>query len=226
MKNVPLLFGTITLSLLLVVGIAFFFSGNPSTGSSSHGAAADTVSQENIPKILGDARNVQGPEDAQITIVEFSDLQCPACRAVHPLIKQVTDKYPDDVRFVYRHYPLSNIHPYAQLAAEAAEVAAESDLFFEFHDKVFEQQPTWSKLGSQDQVRDTFIEYASDLGIDSQAFRERMKSGETRKLVLQDTADGTAVNISGTPTLFVNNQRVSAPHQLMATVESLLEKEE
>lgn len=225
MKNLPLLIGTIVGSLVLVIGIAVFFS-NSSSSTSAPGSQAqnfDEVEPSPEEDVLAEARNSMGPEDAAVTIVEFSDFQCPACRAVSPLIKQVTTQYPEDVRFVYRHLPLVSIHPYAQLAAQASEVAAEENLFFEYHDLLFERQPEWSRLSSASQVEDAFVEYAGELGIDTDSFRERINAEDVRERVTNDVIDTQSLRLTSTPTLFVNNRRVPAPGQLPQIVESLLE---
>lgn len=220
MKNVGLLLATIVGSLILVVGIAFFFSGKTST--------IDPNSTESAPQelVLSEGKLFRGPADAKVTIVEFSDFQCPSCKAVEPLLKQVLAKYPNDVRLVYRHYPLVSIHQYAQIAAQASEAAAEQGKFWEFHDVLFEKQEAWSKLSSESQVIDAFVEYAGQLGIDTTKFRERIAADEVRKRVLADVADSQKLNLSGTPSLFVNNKRVPAPGQLLTTVQSLLESKE
>jgi protein-disulfide isomerase len=121
---------------------------------------------------------------------------------------------------------LVSIHPYAQLAAQASEVAAEQGKFWEYHDLLFEKQPEWAKLSSASQVEDKFVEYAGQLGIDTAKFRERIAADEIRQKVLTDVADSQELNLSGTPSLFVNNTRVPAPGQLLTTVQSLLESQE
>jgi len=115
MKNLPLLIGTIIGTLILVGGIAFFFS-KETTVSSQPVDQAELVSGTN---------NKVGGENPVATIVEFSDLQCPACRASQPLVKAVLEEYGDQVQLVYRHFPLDQIHPFARTAAIASEIAAE-----------------------------------------------------------------------------------------------------
>jgi len=214
MKNIPLLLGTIFGTLILVLGVTFFFS-NSST---------QTVDEAPIdPALLvGDAPHIYGPSDAPITIVEFSDFQCPACRATESLIKDVADQYPEDVRVIYRHFPLSSIHPYAQLAAEASEVAATQGLFWEYHDILFDSFDEWTKLKSADEVQTAFVGYAGELGIDTAQFQEKILSREQRDAVLSDVAAGNSFNVNATPTLFVNGQRLSAPNQLPQLIEALL----
>lgn len=218
MKNIPLLIGTIVGTIALVVGIAFFFSGtNQQNGLA---APADEAT------VLGEARHATGSAEAKVTIVEFSDFQCPACQAIQPLVKQVTAQYPDDVRLVYRHFPISSIHPYAQIAAQASEVAAEEGKFWEMHDLLFARQSAWEGLESEDAVRVTLTEYAGELGIDSAKFSERIGSEEIRQRVLEDLADVSALGLNSTPSLFVNNQKISAPQQLLPAVESLVTNQE
>src|SRR5574340_620263 len=108
MKNLPLLIGTIVITLLMVVGIAWVFSSS-------------SQKPRDLALVAGDKRHRLGKADAKVTIVEFSDFQCPACRAAHKLLPDLLQKYPDQVEIVYRQFPLTQIHPNAQIAAQAAE---------------------------------------------------------------------------------------------------------
>jgi protein-disulfide isomerase len=98
-----------------------------------------------IPVELGNASAV-GPANAPVTIIEFSDFQCPFCGRSFPTVKQILDEYGDDVRFAYKHYPLISIHPRAQKTAEASECARDQGKFWEFHDALFENQVDWESL--------------------------------------------------------------------------------
>ncbi|MBW7955289.1 thioredoxin domain-containing protein [Patescibacteria group bacterium] len=210
MKNVPLLLGTLVGTLILVVGLAFVFS-RPETPT-----VVDTT------MVLGQDRPATGPENAKVTIVEFSDFQCPSCRAAQPLVKQILEKYPNDVRFVYRHFPLVTIHFNAQRAAEAAEAARSSEKFWEFHDLLFAEQNTWSELNDAE-FKAKLDEYAEKLAIDKTEFQKKMESKEIKDVVAADVTDGNRAGVDGTPTFFVNGQLTSAP-QLLSTVESALSK--
>src|SRR5258708_2856238 len=150
MKNIPLLVGTLVGTLLLVVGLAFFFSGS----------STPKVVDSKI--LVGNTKNVKGPDNAKVTVVEFSDLQCPACKATEPWVQQLFSTDGDKVRFVYRHFPLSEIHKNALLAAWAAEAAAASGKFWQFHDMMFSTQEEWAELPA-DQAKQKFIEYATKL---------------------------------------------------------------
>jgi len=216
MKNIPLLLVTILGTLLMVVGVAVFFSSSQTSPSTPGEQQYDST------MVTGDAPHSFGPENARVTIVEFSDFQCPACKAVEPFVKQVAEAYPEDVRVVYRHYPLTSIHPYAQLAAQAAEVAADDGKFWEYHDRLFAEQPTWSKAKTAEEAQSLFVGYAADLGIDTAEFQEKIQSSEYRDRVLADVTAGNELSINATPTLFINGQFVAAPNQLPQLIDEIL----
>jgi len=211
MKNLPLLVVTVLGTLALIIGIAVVFS----QGSPQEAKIIDQA------QLVGDVHNVKGPAEAKVTVVEFSDFQCPACRAISPLIKELSTKYPNDVRVVYRHFPLNSIHPYAQIAGQAAEAAGEQGKFWEMHDLLFERQIDWEGLANQQAVKDTFITYAEELAIDKQQFSEKIDSASARSAVNLDLSYATQIGLDSTPTLFVNGQQ-TAPNQLLSAVESLL----
>jgi len=214
MKNIPLLVGTILGTLLLVVGVAFFFSNSQTTPEGETQIVDQGV-------LTQDARHIYGAEDAAITIVEFSDFSCPSCRATQPLLEQVADQYPEDVRLIYRQFPLGSF-PNTQLAAQASEYMAEQGLFWEFGDLLYERQPEWSQIRSESELQETLVGYAQELGIDTTDFTEKIQDTKYRDLVYADRSLGNSLNVSGTPTLFVNGQRLSAPNQLPSLIEAML----
>lgn len=211
MKNLPLLIGTLGVTAALIIGIAFVFSKNT------------TSQQEPVDQaqLLTDVPHVRGKQDAVVTIVEFSDFQCPACRATETVINKALAQYPDQVRLVYRHFPLNSIHSNAQLAAQAAEVAAEDGQFWEYHDLLFEHQLTWSQLENKEKYIEQLANYAEELGIDKASFLERIESDHIKSLVTEDIAAGGKLNIQATPTLYVNGQP-SPASQLIQIVESII----
>jgi protein-disulfide isomerase len=210
MKNVPLLIGTILGTLLLVVGVSFLFS------QSSQPKVIDSA------MLVSNARHIKGPENAKVTLVEFSDFQCPACLATEPLVQQITSAFPNDVRLVYRQFPLVNVHKNAQISAQAAEAAATFGKFWEFHDLLFTNQKEWEELDKQAAV-DKFAEYAAKLEIDKTEFLKRIESQEVKDKVTLDVSDGGKIGVDGTPTFYVNGQKTLAP-QLFSTVESLIKQ--
>jgi len=208
MKNVPLLIGTLLGTLILVVGMAFVFS------------QPEAVKTVDTALVMGKDRPTKDPENAKVTIVEFSDFQCPACRAAQPLVEKVMADHPNEVRLIFRHYPLTAIHKNAQLSAQAAEASRSFNKFWEMHDLLFAEQSQWSELSGKDFTA-KLDEFAAKLSIDKTALTEKMNSKEIKDVVASDVVDGTKAGVDGTPTFFVNGQLTSAP-QLQATVESAL----
>ena len=142
----------------------------------------------------------KGPEDAPVTIVEFSDFECPYCARVNPALQQVMEKYGDKVRLVFRQFPL-NIHPNAQKAAEASLCAREQDKFWQMHDAMFKEQRS---LGVE-QLK----EKAARLELDTAAFNECLDSSRHAEAVIADLQAGSAVGITGTPAFFINGRFLS-----------------
>ena len=143
----------------------------------------------------------RGPEDAPITLVEFSDFECPFCVRVLPTLDQVEETYGDQVRIVYRQFPLNAIHPNAQLSAEASLCADAQGKFWEMHDAIFEAR---GKAGA-----DELKTMAADLGLDSEVFDGCLDSHEFRGQVLEDVEAGRQAGVTGTPALFINGRFLS-----------------
>jgi len=141
-----------------------------------------------------------GNPNGVITIQEFSDLQCPACRVAHakvsvPLVK----KYGDSVRFEWKHFPLRSIHRYAQTAAEASECAADQGKFWEYIDIVFEHQDSISP--------DAILRWAAELNLDQDLFERCWKSRAKKGIVDDDYKEGREMGVGGTPTFFVDGEQ-------------------
>jgi protein-disulfide isomerase len=143
----------------------------------------------------------KGPADAPVTIVEFSDFECPYCSRVLPSIKQAVETYGDKVRVVFRQFPLNSIHPRAQKAAEAALCAADQEKFWEMHDAMFADQKS---LGV-DQLKAK----AAQLGLDSEAFNSCLDGSKNAERVAADVQEGVAAGVTGTPAMFVNGRFVN-----------------
>jgi protein-disulfide isomerase len=141
-------------------------------------------------------RLVRGPADAPVTIMTFSDYQCPYCIRSEPVLAEVLARYPEQVRLVHRHFPLDSIHPFARPAAEAAMCAEEQDKFWEFHDAIFARAGQLSE--------DSFAEIGSELGLDRDALNECMEERRYAEFVQNDFDAGRAAGVTGTPAFFVN----------------------
>ena len=169
---------------------------------------AQLRSQHDVRNLLEPARieveaigPSRGPDDAPITLVEFSDFECPFCIRVLPTLDQIEETYGDQVRIVYRHFPLTGIHPNAQLAAEASLCADAQGKFWEMHDAIFEVR------GKAD--ADELKTMAADLGLDSEIFDGCLDSREFRDRVLEDIEAGRQAGVTGTPALFINGRFLS-----------------
>lgn len=156
----------------------------------------------------------RGPENAPVTLIEFSDYQCPFCRRAEPAVKQVLERYPTQVRFVYRHFPL-DMHPRAKPASEAAACAGAQGKFWEYHEKVF------SGAGFEDA---DLSRHATELALDMTAFEQCRTSGTMRAAVEKDLEAGKAAGVTGTPAFFINGIPLSGARPLEAFVK-LIEKE-
>jgi len=140
---------------------------------------------------------VFGPEDAPITIIEFSDFQCPYCARWHEQVfLRLREEYPDTIRVVYRDFPLTSIHPEAVPAAEAANCAGEQGAYWEFHDALFSGE---NGLG-----KEAYTSYASDLGLDMEGFTECIESGRHNDEIMADLNYAAELGVQSTPTFFLN----------------------
>ena len=144
---------------------------------------------------------VRGPANAPVTIVEFSDFQCPFCGRYTPTLKRIQAAYPTQVRLVYRYFPLAGIHPQAQKAAEAAACANLQDKFWQMHDTLFAEQDSLDLEALKDK--------ASRLGLDKASFESCLDGGQAAPIVATDVADGQELGLDGTPGSFVNGRFVN-----------------
>ena len=143
--------------------------------------------------------HVRGPADAPVTLVEYGDFECPYCGQAEPVVRELLADFGDDLRYVWRHLPLTDVHPNAQSAAEAAEAAAEQGAFWQMRDLLFRHQDALSK---RDLVR-----YAAELGLDADRFLEDLRTRAGAAKVESDVAGADLSGVSGTPTFFVNGRR-------------------
>jgi protein-disulfide isomerase len=148
---------------------------------------------------VGDRDHVVGSETASVTIVEYGDYECPFCGAAHPIVKALQRALGDNLRFAYRHFPLSQIHPHSFQAAEAAEAAGAQGRFWEMHDLLFANQRA---LGPEH-----LLAYADQLGLDLERFASDLQQHTHQPRVREDFMSGIRSGVNGTPTFFVNGVR-------------------
>jgi formate-nitrite transporter family protein len=140
-----------------------------------------------------------GPANAPVTLVEYGDFECPHCRRAQPLVKGLVRYMAENLRFVFRHFPLAEAHPHSRHAAEASEAAAAQGKFWEMHDLLFENQDA---LEDEDLVM-----YAARIGLDFQRVGQELAAGTYARKVRDDFRGGVRSGVNGTPTFFINGSR-------------------
>ena len=195
--------GAILIAGALIAGAVFYSNQNPSNQTANPvGGPTGKV------EVSADDDAFFGPEDAKVTIIEFSDFQCPFCRSFwRNTLSQIKSEYIDSgksVKFVYRDFPLTSIHPLAVKYAEAAECAGDQGKYWQMHDKIFEEQDklgqgTIGSFGIGDIKR-----WANEVGLNVSEFNQCLDSGKYAEEVRNDFNDGSAAGVGGTPTFFIN----------------------
>jgi len=179
--------GLFIIAAIVVVGALFIFSGNNQKPASKD-------------SLIGNNSQILGAKDAKVTIVEFSDFQCSACGAAYPIVKQILNSYTkNQVRFVFRNFPLTSVHQYSLGAAMAAEAAGEQGKYWEYYGLLYENQ--------QSLDRDSLISYAVRLNLDINKFKKDMDSKSNKDIVMNDVSDGEKLGINATPTFFINGTK-------------------
>ena len=140
-----------------------------------------------------------GPWAAPVTLVEYGDYQCPSCGQAYPIVQKVQKELGPRLRFVFRNFPLGEIHPHAEHAAEAAEAAAAQGKFWEMHDMLYEHQRALDDAH--------LLQYANELGLDAERARRELESGTYADRVRSDFRSGVRSGVNGTPTFFLNGAR-------------------
>lgn len=169
-------------------------------------------------------KKIRGPIDAKIFIVEFSDFRCGYCKQIQPMLKDLLNTYPEDLKLVFKHYPLSLIYSNAGKAAEATECAADQGEFWVYHDILFEKFDDWRRSKS---VENDFVRYATSLNLDTEAFEICLRSGIKKEIVIKNKKEGQKCFVSGTPTLLLNGTKVlmhSKPENVKKVIQKEMEK--
>lgn len=194
--------------LAILAGVVLGYGGSlviqqsrptPIAASVLQGSQSELFATPNPPSVDNDP--AFGPEDAKVTMIEFSDFQCSFCKEffdqTYPRLKH---DYGDTIRFVYRDFPMTNVHPEAQAAAEAAECAREQGRFWEYHDALFTHQDQLSAK--------YYFELAQQLGLDQDTFGHCLRGGKYTLEVANDFGDGLNSGVQGTPTFYINGRMV------------------
>ena len=166
---------------------------------------------------VSDKDHSQGSPDAPVTLVEYGDYECPHCAAAHPMIRQLQAHFGDQLRFVFRNFPMSRLHPHAEAAAQTAEFAASHGKFWPMHDLLLENQPRLS--------HSVFAELAESLGLDRAELAIALEKYTFERSVHLDFTSGIRSGVNGTPTFFLNGERydgVKDYQSLAAAIEALV----
>lgn len=200
--------------VLLSLGIVLKF--NNVENKLANALISNPSSEPDVPSYISDISTGDDPslgaDNAKITIIEFSDYECPFCANAVDTVKSILEEYKGEVRLVYRDNPLVHLHPDAFQAAEAANCAGEQDKYWQMHDILFANQ---AKLDSA-----SLKSYAVELNLDEEQFNNCLESGKYADEIRQDMEDASKYQVTGTPTFFVNGHRVIGHEQLRQTVES------
>lgn len=199
MKRVVLWGGIIVVLGAAIFGLVKFGQSIPSTTSTTDGTLSASVLSSD---------HIKGSPDAKVVLVEYSDFQCPACASYYPLLKKLSQDFGDKIKFVYRYFPLRQIHRNADLASYAAEAAGNQGKFWEMHDKLFDGQRTWSE---QRNAQETFMQYAEALGLNKEQFQKDMDSDLTKEKVESAFQSGLKSDVDSTPSFFLNGKKIKNP---------------
>lgn len=191
----------VIITVLVVAGAIFWGIRTQDSGS------------KNVNVEVTDEDTYLGNKDAKVTLVEYSDFQCPACKAFEDIVKQLRESYSaEDLKIVYRHFPLRSIHPNADLAAQAAEAAGEEGKFWEMKDLLFKNQSEWSQ---EKDPKGLFGAYAKEVGLDVAEFDEDLlPEDDSKERVEKDYQSGVALGFNSTPTFILNGVVLKNPQNL------------
>lgn len=200
-KSPIVVWGGLIVILAVVAGSVWFFA-KPQQ-SNAYTATPGTMSNlAEVPDEWG-----KGNPDGKLRLVEFGDYQCGACGFYHPIVEEIMEEFGDQVYFVYRHFPLVNVHQFAVSAASAAEAAGRQGKFWEMHDKIMRNQQSWSR----GMATSAFLAYARELGLNDVQFQQDLRNSDIRAKIERDFNTALELNINSVPTFFFNGEYMPTP---------------
>ncbi len=200
--------GIMLVTVVVLVGGVFFASKMGSPSSSATGNSIPVSDdQKKLLEVVSDDY-IKGNKEASVTLVEYLDFECEACGAYYPLVKQLAEEFKTDVRFVNRYFPLPG-HKNGLPAALAVEAAARQGKYWEMHDKLFNEQKNWGEKQAADPK--IFEGYAQAIGLNMDQYKKDVASKEVKDRVERDKNSGTRLGVSGTPTFFLNGDKIPNP---------------
>jgi protein-disulfide isomerase len=203
--------------LIVLVTVVVIVAGAMSSGSNANSSTANANFVATTAAPITASDHVIGNPHAKVTLIEYGDFECPACGAYEPLVQQLINTMSSTVQFVFRNYPLTSIHPFAMVGAEAAEAAGMMGgptQYWAMHNLLYAKQADWSTNGNLTPAQVTsqyFNGYAQSLGLNVATFDADMNSAQVTNKIQADIASGNAAQINHTPTFFVNLQQIPNP---------------
>jgi len=203
--------GFLAVLALVLGGIFFFFNTDKASAPDQKSSATS-----------GLTNHVTGKGTTGVKLVEYGDFQCPACAAYEPAVAQVRQKYGDQITFQFRNFPLTQIHPNAIASARAAEAADIQGKYWEMHDLLYQNQKEWEAVTDTVTV---FNQYATQLGLDVNKFKSDFKSSAINDRVQNDLKEGLRLEVSSTPTFFLNGKKISNPNPTLEAFSKIIDAE-
>lgn len=194
-QELKVLLGIGLTTILLLAGAVWWFSKSSTTSTATTPVDQSVLIKEDSPTL--------GSKDAKVTIVEFLDPECEACGAMFPVVKQLMKEYDGKVQLVVRYFPL---HSNSVLAASATEAAGEQGKYWEMQEKLFLNQKQWGE--KQTPQKELFKQYAQELGLDMSKFEKALDDPKYKTKIQRDQIEGKSLGVKGTPTFFINGQRI------------------
>lgn len=202
-KTSWIVFSAVTVGIL--AGLVIFSKGSSLDVSNINVNTVQTANSQN-----GNiADHVFGKVGSKVTLIEYGDFQCPPCASVYPKIKAISEKYSNQLQLVFRNYPITTIHANAKAMAAAAESAGLQGKYWEMHNKIYDNQSSWSELNETDRTS-YIINMAKDMSLDINKFKSDMASTSVNKKIDYDLALGKKANVQGTPTIFLDGKLLDA----------------
>ena len=195
LKKIGIIIGAVVIVLVSVLGLIKLSGSSNSTSTIN----LPPISKTDITK---------GDPKAKVTLIEYADFQCPACGAYHPLINQLLTEFDGKIFYVYRMFPLANIHKNAIISSQAGYAAYKQNKFFDMDDLLYNGQASWEGLADPSQ---TFVDYAKKLKLDIDKFQKDMTSDEAKNYVADSQNQALNAGINATPTFFVNGRQIQNP---------------
>lgn len=198
----------IGITIAVIVGAVLYFSKfDSSTTANPNSSIPVSEEKQKLLEVVADDY-IKGNKDATVTLVEYLDFECEACGAYYPLVKQLADEFKTEVRFVNRYFPLPG-HKNGLPAALAAEAAGRQGKYWEMHNLLFDEQKNWGEKQQLDPA--IFEEYAKKIGLNLDQYKKDVKSKEVSERVNRDKTSGTQLGVNGTPTFFLNGEKIPNP---------------